>query len=56
VTYHLVAVFAVTLAVGVLLVQSGLQKQLLSRRRRLCASCGRELEPWGTCAHCRRAE
>jgi len=51
-TFHVVAAFAVTLAAGALLILSGMQKQLLTRRRRLCASCGRELAWWGACARC----
>jgi hypothetical protein len=55
VTFHLVAVFAATLAAGVLLVLSGMQKQLLAERRRTCASCGCELEWWGFCGRCQGA-
>jgi hypothetical protein len=51
-TFHVVAVFAVTLAAGGLLVLSAMQKKLLTRRRRICASCGRELERWGFCGRC----
>lgn len=54
-TFHLVAVFAVTLAAGVLLLLSGMQKKLLAERSRTCASCGRKLEWWGFCGRCQGA-
>jgi hypothetical protein len=41
---QLATFFAVTMGIGFLMIQSGLQKSLLEwrRRRRHCPSCGRE--------------
>jgi hypothetical protein len=42
---QLTTLFAVTIGIGYLMIQSGLQKSMLEwkRRRRACPSCGREL-------------
>ena len=43
---HIAITAAVTLAVGWFMVRAGLQKSTLElrRRRRICPSCGRELQ------------
>lgn len=46
---HLTTLFAVTMGIGYLMIQSGLQKSMLEwrRRKRLCPSCGRDSEVCG---------
>ena len=46
---QLAPLFAVTMGIGYLMIQSGLQKSMLEwrRRRRLCPSCGRESSTCG---------
>jgi hypothetical protein len=48
---HMVVLAAVTLAVGYLMMLSGLQKSVLElrRRRRICPSCGREIKRGCAC-------
>jgi NADH pyrophosphatase NudC (nudix superfamily) len=52
---HLVLLAVITLAVGYVMTVAGLQKSALEwkRRRRICPSCGREIQArvCGTCTH-----
>jgi hypothetical protein len=50
---QLTTLFAVTMGIGYLMIQSGLQKSLLEwrRRKRTCPSCGRESGVCGCRAH-----